>query len=204
MQLVNSAPSGLPVVPSTAPTPPPAIKAFAQRLADREKRNARTEQRQGSGRSPQTTTSTLHQINNFYWFPRSLPSCQVTLPWNAPACPGSGAEPGNAVPGGISGSIQHTLGQAGERKTTIHLLGPSSKDGLWFSPAGHRQGWGRQHQPQGEQRFQAQLRGPRYKAPVAQLQPTVLFQRGDTFTSLIYSSTTWKAVMGKPRIGPDV
>jgi len=64
---------------------PPALRARAQRVA-------RTEQCKGPGRTPQTRTSTWHQINHFYWFPRGLPLRQVSLPWNAPACPGSGAD----------------------------------------------------------------------------------------------------------------
>ena len=52
---------------------PPALRARAQRVA-------RTEQCKGPGRTPQTRTSTWHQINHFYWFPRGLPLRQVSLP----------------------------------------------------------------------------------------------------------------------------
>lgn len=188
MQLISWVLSGLPVVTSTAPSPPTSSKSFCTvSLTGGDKRNARTEQCEGSERTPQTVTSTLHQINLFYWFPRSPLLCQVTVPRNVPACPGSGAETiltvaGSAVPGGISG-----CSSCRERENpNLRPCDPPAKTDGAPAPAqsarggggGLRQGWGR---PRAGERRAGEESGSSagYAPPGAPLQPTFLFQHAE-------------------------
>lgn len=132
---------------STAPSPPTSSKSFhTVCLADRDKRNARTEQCKGSEQTPQTMTSALHQINNFYWFPRSLPLRQLTLPRNKQTCVSGQrctASPypslGARCPRGISGTSICWVEQ--ERNQSKEALCFSSSSECLVMARGLQQGW---------------------------------------------------------------
>lgn len=164
----------MPVVTSTAPSPPTSSKSFCTvSLTGGDKRNARTEQCEGSERTPQTVTSTLHQINLFYWFPRSPTLCQVTVPWNVPACPGSGAETiltvaGSAVPGGILGCSScrerenpNLRPHDPPAKTTVLQLQRRAPGGGRWAPAGMGTTQSRGAESRGGERLQRWVRTAR-------------------------------------------
>lgn len=159
MQLTSWALSGLPVVTSTAPTPPTGSKSFcAVCLAEGDKRNARTEQCEGSERTPQTMTYLAPNksfllvsmefafVSGYFAMKHSCVSGQwrgdKPGPSLAAGARGGFQAPAPAGSAGREGTPNSAPGILQQRRTVLQLPHGAPGEG-WGAPAtmGTTQGW---------------------------------------------------------------